>query len=96
MYWQEAHADTFTLGCVYFSNYHSEPIEKYSTVYSHLPNALLKYSISANTCIREFGICQHGSGKNWRRTGTFKYLKKKLLAQGLSFKRIMKTRRRQM
>lgn len=65
-------------------------------VYSHLPNALLKYSISANTCIREFGICQHGSGKNWRRTGTFKYLKKKLLAQGLSFKRIMKTRRRQM
>ena len=28
MYWQEAHADTFMLGCVYFGNYHSEPIEK--------------------------------------------------------------------
>lgn len=52
-------------------------------VYSHLPNALLKYSISANTCIREFGICQHGSGKNWRRTGTFKYLKKKIAGTGL-------------
>lgn len=46
-------------------------------VYSHLPNALLKYNICANTCIREFGICQHGSGKNWRGTGTFKQLKKK-------------------
>lgn len=41
-------------------------------VYSHLPNALLKYSISVNTCIREFGICQHRSRKNWQRTGTFK------------------------
>lgn len=29
MYWQEAHADTFMLGCVYFGNY-SEPIEKYT------------------------------------------------------------------
>lgn len=30
MYWQEAHVDTFMLGCVYFGNYHSEPIENYT------------------------------------------------------------------
>lgn len=72
-----------TLGCVYFSNYHSEPIEKYSTVYSHLPNALLKYSISANTCIREFGICQHGSGKIGEELVLLNISKKKIAGTGL-------------
>lgn len=38
----------------------------------NVPNALLKYNIYAATFIREFRICQHGDGKYWQGTGSFK------------------------
>lgn len=89
MYWQEAHADTFTLD-VFISVITIVNLLKSIVQFILICHPLFSIT-STNTCIREFGICQHGRGKNWQKELVlFKYLKKKLLAQGLSFKELWK------